>query len=138
MFQRSNFKIVVAYDNLETAIRVKALVDRVAVEIRPACELKCEYWRFDLLCHVEFASAAAADALAADMIIVAPRDNAELGCEVKAWIENWIPLKMGSHSALVALLEPNGDGRTKDLPPVCGYLRKVANRAGMDFLSHAP
>src|SRR5207247_3716562 len=87
------FNIVIAYETLAAAIRVKEMSDRLATDLRPACKLNCEFWRFDLLSHPSFSAKAATDASQADMIIIAARGDADLMREVKSWFEAWLPQK---------------------------------------------
>src|SRR6266536_6034749 len=72
------FNIVIVYETLAAAIRVKEMSDRLATDLRPACKLNCEFWRFDLLTHPSFRAKAATEASQADMIIVAARGASEL------------------------------------------------------------
>jgi hypothetical protein len=130
------FNIVVVYETLAAALRVKEMSDRLASDLLPACKLNCEFWRFDLLSHPSFSARAVTDASQADMVIVAARGDSDLIPEVKDWFSTWVPRRRPGHSALVALLEE--DRTVPGQPPaLCGYLQEVAALCGMDFFCQA-
>src|ERR1043166_1345464 len=130
------FNIVIAYETLAAAIRVKVMADRLACDLRPACKLNCEFWRFDLLGHPSFSAKAISDACQADMVIIAARGDADLVGDVKSWFESWLPQRRPGHSALVALLDE--DRTVPGSPPaLCGHLQQLAALGGMDFFCQA-
>src|SRR6266513_2731907 len=104
---------------LASAISLKEMSDRLATDLRPACKLNCEFWRFDLLVHPSFRTKAATEASQADMIIIAARGDSEL-MAVKEWFENWLPQKRTAHSALVALLDEEKTVPGEP-PALCNY-----------------
>jgi hypothetical protein len=112
------------------------MADRLASDLRPACKLNCEYWRFDLLGHPSFGAKAIQDACQADMVIIAARGDKELIGDVKSWFESWLPQRRVGHSALVALLD---EDRTApgNPPPLCECLQQLAALSGMDFFCQA-
>ena len=129
------FNIVIVYETLAAAIRVKEMSDRLATDLRPACKLNCEFWRFDLLVHPSFCTKAATEASQADMIIIAARGDSEL-MAVKQWFETWLPQKRTAHSALVALLDEEKTVPGEP-PALCNYLQQIAALGNMDFFCQA-
>jgi hypothetical protein len=68
--------------------------------------------------------------------VLALGTDGELASEARAWTENLLRKRGTLEGALVSLFEPatgaSAQGCSKDT-----YLRKVAHRGGMDYLSHA-
>jgi hypothetical protein len=90
-------------------------------------------WKFEMLRNPELAEAAAAEALGANVVIVAAHESSPLPVEFTRWIDSWLPLRGKETAALIALID--GSVRpTASLPSVYGYLQEVAGAAGMDFL----
>src|SRR5262249_17960024 len=95
-------------------------------------EINSDLWKFELLNLPQLGERAALEAAQADMIIISTRGTGELPAHVKKWIERWLPQKTGGQSALVALLHPD-PAPMGEWPPLCAYLRQVAERGNMDF-----
>ena len=55
---------------------------------------------------------------------------------VRNWIETWLPQKKNGPTALVVLLDEEGESLCKP-PPCCVYLHQVAERGNMDFFCNA-
>ena len=136
MARTPSFNMMIVYDSLPAALRVKEMADRLAEDLRPNCALKCEFWKFSLLNHAGFRAGAEADALRADMIIVAANGHAEFAAEVKTWFETLLRAKGPGHCALVALLdeELTVPGQS---PPLCASLQEICAAASQDFFCQA-
>lgn len=83
------------------------------------------------------ASQAAERAAGADLIVFAMTGSGDLPQEIKLWIEEWLGKRTAHEGALVGLVETESG----PCPIACLkeiYLRHVAHRAGMDYLSHEP
>jgi hypothetical protein len=130
------FKILIAYETFDGALRVKEMLDRLAADLQPACKLQCEFWKFDLLSQPSFRAKAEADASGADMIIIAARGDADLVDGVKSWFESWLPRKQPGQAALVAILEDQVPV-PGEIPRPCAYLQSAAARGSMDFFCQA-
>ena len=98
-------------------------------------EFRSEMWKFEILRKPELVEIAAAEALEADVIIVAARGAAPLPLEVTKWIDRWLPLRAERSGALIAQIEASLILKRAGTP-VYAYLKKVAATAKMDFLPH--
>ena len=94
-------------------------------------------WRFDSFDRPERWEAAAAEAAAADIIIVALRQSRDVPLQVTSWIEEWTRCRKRHHGALVLLLDSRA-ARDAGKSEVAGRLQAVAETAGMDFFCGEP
>ncbi len=128
--------VAVVYET--PAIREHAVrfCERLAHEHESAPTAETNWWSFHLLCHSEAGADAAQKAALADVVIFAMDATGDLPDDIKLWIENWLNKRGDREGALVGLLAR--EERSYDVPPFREiYLRHIAHRAGMDFLSHA-
>jgi len=129
---RSFFNVVAVYEDTGASARAMEVCQLLASKLGSEVELRSCLWQFDLLRNEPASHCAVAEAVEADLIIVAARQNAELREEVKQWVEAWVPEKRGQTAALVALLGQAGTGLVSTTQPH-SYLKEAATRAGMDF-----
>ncbi len=131
-------KIVIAYEDLANGIEATAMLSRLAAQLETEFQIKSDawqidnsVWKFELLRDPELRKQAAAEAVAADMIILSVC-NARLPASVSDWIESVLPMKEGRPAALVALFD--GENDTSGEPPRPeAYLRRLAEQNGLDF-----
>jgi hypothetical protein len=128
------FKIVIAYENLAAGLRAKEMTERLAAQLESELEVKSDLWKFEMLDHPQLRGHAATAAAAADMVVVSTGRSDELPAHVQTWIDDWLPLKKGGVTALVALVDPATESPGKP-SRLCAYLRQVAEEGGMDFFS---
>jgi hypothetical protein len=128
-FNNVSVKVVIAYDNLQTAKRAEAIYERLAERLGESFDFEQHLWRFDVLEEERFRAEAAQDAAAADILIVATMNDAQLPAAVQSWLEASLQQHRGV-SALVALLQHQS-------APVQPYLEDVARRGGMDFFAQS-
>lgn len=130
--------IAVIYEN--SAIREHAVrfCDRLGEDYHYDAGPEINWWSFRILSQPATANDAARKAAATDLIVFATSAEGDLPRDVKLWIENWLGLRGEREGALVSLID-HGEQGSSDVPPFKQiYLRHIAHRAGMDFLSHAP
>jgi hypothetical protein len=128
--------VVVVYET--PAIREHAVrfCERLEHERDSAASAEMNWWSFRFLGHSATGSHAAQKASRADVVIFAMDAAGDLPDEIKSWIELWLNKRGEREGALVGLLAR--EDRSNDVPPFREiYLRNIARRAGMDFLSHA-
>jgi len=136
MNEVNEFNIVVAYDDFAGAVRARQLTTRLAVQVTPVMGINSDSWRFDFLGHPRLRERAAAQAAAADIVIIAADGCAELPAHVKAWLECWLRRRKAGDAALVALLDPEATSVGQPLPLI-DYLRQMTERSGLDFFNNA-
>jgi hypothetical protein len=96
---------------------------------------QCTWWNIDNLLHARVLDDAVQAAIAADLIIVALSLPGELPPGLCVWVDFWLPRRPQGSGALVALIgvpeqSSLASAQARD------YLRAVARRAHMDFLTH--
>lgn len=118
------------------AIREQAVrfCERLAGEPKSEA-LKINWCSFPHLASSQSGDDAAQKAAEADVIIFAMAGIGDLPDEVKLWIEKWLNKRGEREGALVGLLKCEEPHETASFREI--YLRHVARRAGMDYLSHA-
>jgi hypothetical protein len=128
--------IVVCEDPM-TAPRACALLKRVGLQSGAGGRLLYSWWTFGVLASATLRQLAAAEAAAADMVIIAAREGPGLPETVKDWISLWLATGEYHHRrrALVALLEPdkrqNGTSRG-----VLAELKHLAEADEIDFFAN--
>jgi hypothetical protein len=81
------------------------------------------------------ATDAARRAVEADLVVFALEPGGDLPHSTKLWIDSWLGKRSEHEGAIIGLTESTGPGDMASLKEI--YLRHVAHRAGMDYLSHA-
>ena len=127
------FKIVLAYQDQESAGRGVQICNKIAHDLGKSFELNKVMWKFDLLNVPKMRQLAEEDATTADMIIFAMHQNAELSLSVCAWIEKALADASEKPRALVALLSRDCDTQRN---PGLDYLRRLAETNRIDFFSN--
>ena len=130
------FKIVVAGEDFGAVLRAQALSRRLAAELKPAFAISSDAWKFEALDNSRTGEVAAKGAAKADMVIIAAGGAVEPPAHVKSWIESWLPRKRKAVTALVALCDPE-DKIPNESSPLCAYLRRIARKGDMDFLTNS-
>ncbi len=103
------FNATIAYDNPEAARHAIWLVDRWASARGRQFEVHHELWRFDVLSLPAVRAQAVADAIRSDLVVVCADRDRELPANVKTWLEEWRDRSIPGSTALVALLETDGE-----------------------------
>jgi len=129
--------VAVAYADKATRERAMLLCDHLVDKLWQDVDFEITWWKFDYLNDQRIASDAADAARQADMVIFSAEADRELTPAVQGWIESWAARRESREGALVALIG-NDNGPANGTGPVHIYLRGVARRAEMDYLSNLP
>jgi len=128
--------VVICEDEL-THSQALSVCDRLVSGFWPEVEFQFHWWQFANLQEAINAHAAADGAVTADMIVWATHAEGDFPQYVTDWVQIWVGKRGNREGALVALVgyehERRSEGAAKHL-----YLREVAHRANMDFLSEIP
>jgi hypothetical protein len=127
--------VVVVYET--PAIREHAVrfCERLAEECECMPVSEMNWWSFHLLTLPAEGRDAAQKAADADVVVFAMKAGGDLPQDIKLWIENWLNRRGEREGAVVGLLAREAP---HDIAPFREiYLRHIARRAGMDYLSHA-
>jgi hypothetical protein len=127
------FRVVIVYEDFRTARQAQQACDFLAANLTHEWQVTSQMWKFDLLRIPELRELAAEDALLANLIIVSCNGDGELPADVRTWIEMWLGHDADA-VALVALLDcPPGQAERAQVTQ--GYLKRVAQRAHMEFIA---
>jgi hypothetical protein len=100
-------------------------------------EFDVSWWSYADVADARTGHKASERALDADLIIFATRPEQKLPASLTSWIESWLNLRGEREGVLVGLMDPGahqcGGAADKYI-----YLRNVAHRAGMDYLTEIP
>lgn len=128
--------MVVVYETPSIREHAVGFCEQLARGQESAVLSEMNWWSFRLLGNSIAAEDAAQHAAAADIVIFAMDAAGDLPDEIKWWIENWLNKRGEREGALVGLLardEPSQEiASFREI-----YLRNIARRAGMDYLSHS-
>jgi hypothetical protein len=132
---RTAKSVVVIYEDPSIRDRAVTFCERLAEEQHSA-ELNTDWWSFPLLSHTEMAHSAVEKAARADVVVFAMDARGDLPEEIKLWIEKWLNKRGEREGAIAGLLHRDegwhGMASFREI-----YLRHIARRAGMDYVSHA-
>lgn len=120
------------------AIREHAVrfCERLSEEKDCAPVSEVNWWTFHVLGNAIAGGDAARKAADADVVVFAMHAKGDMPEEIKWWIETWLNKRGEREGALVGLLVRE-EARHDAAPFREIYLRNIALRAGMDYLSHA-
>jgi len=135
MTTKATWSLVVLYENTQTRETAAGFCDYLVEQMWVDSGLDVNWWSFDGLRETGPSAKAAEKAKDADWVIFALRAEQEVPAHLKNWIEAWLARRGTREGTLVGLLH--------DIPAATGsetqcYLRQVAHRAGMDYLSQVP
>jgi hypothetical protein len=134
---KTAWSVVVAYE--DTAAREQAVdfCDQLVRRFWARFEFEVSWWSFNLLQAEHVALEAADKAARADLIILSSVRQDDLPAVVKGWIENWLTRRGDCEGILAGLM---GQGTAADGLETHNhyYLRQVAHRGGMDYLTQLP
>lgn len=132
MTKKSALKILIAYENLDAGVRAKKISERVAAQLNSKFNFQNNLYKFDFLSHPQLREEATLEAATADVVIISAHEAGDLPYHVKNWMEEWVPCRRKSQSALVALLGKDDDDQWKSAV-TREFLQQMAERAQMDF-----
>jgi hypothetical protein len=130
--------VVVVYENVAAREHAARFCDQLTEQRSAKAALNLDWWSFDSLTDSAPASEAARKAKKADLIIFAVTSGGELPPEIKLWTETWLGKRNDLEGAVVGLVV---DREANPCEIACLkeiYLRHLARRAGMDYLSQMP
>jgi hypothetical protein len=133
---RPLFEVLVVYEDFVAGRRAGDTCSFLLSQLGDEFEFRSEMWKFEILRNPKLVEIAAAEALEADVIIVASRGTAPLPREVTNWIERWLPLRVERTGALIIAQIEGSMILKRAATAVYAYLEKVAATAKMDFLPH--
>jgi hypothetical protein len=131
------WSVLVLYDDAETRQRAMKVCDHLVHQFWSEVEFTFHWWRTDFLEDDTMAATAAADAANADFIVANSSPERELSPFVRNWFDAWISQREGREGAFVDLTEAGAASAIRAQHKK-NFLRNVAHRAGMDYLTKVP
>jgi len=127
--------VVVIYENPATRERAVAFCDRLVERFWARLGFDISWWSFSLLEDANSSREATDRAAEADLVLFATESEGAFPLRVTTWIETWLDQRGDREGALVALLPEEVSREAIDNHL---YLRRIAHRAGMDYLTGIP
>jgi len=134
---KTAWSVVVVYE--DTAAREQAVdfCDQLVKRFWARFEFDVNWWSFGLLQNEPTAVAAAEKAAQADLIILCSLRQEDFPAPVKGWIERWLHRRGDREGILAGLVDP-GVGLNDRQAQKHHYLRQIAHRGSMDYLTQLP
>jgi hypothetical protein len=129
--------ITIAYDQKRAGGRAAQLFSLIGQEQKGQLRIAIQLWRFDLLADPDWRNFAAAEALQADILVIAMCKPTSLSAAVEQWFTMWLDAKRGFHAAVIALVEGESEADSSDLPEL-HFLESATKEAGLDFFTPRP
>ncbi|NBV23981.1 MAG: hypothetical protein EBS05_18945 [Proteobacteria bacterium] len=128
------FNVLVAYDEVAMGVRAKHVLDSITRTLEAECKIVVNLWKFSMLQRVELADSAVLEAVVANLIILALREDNGVPKETKAWIETWLQRRAGAAGALVLVFDPAQNSSTA-VSPIHRQLLEVGERGKLDVFA---
>jgi hypothetical protein len=127
--------VVVVYENPAVREHAARFCDHLSERHRAEARLEITWWSFAFIEQPVMAHDAGRRAADAELIVFALEPDGDLPQSIKVWIDGWIGKRCEHEGAIIGLTEHTRPGDIASLKEI--YLRHVAHRAGLDYLSHA-
>lgn len=134
---RESWSVTVLYEDTDVRQRAMRMCDHLMRQFWSDIEFDFNWWRFSFLADPILARQAGRHLMDADVIIFAARRENELSPAITNWLESHLETRGVREGAFIALFGQEDEqpkaGSRKDL-----YLRALAQRIGMDYLTEPP
>lgn len=137
MNRRLSVNVLILHENFDAAIMARVTLEPFLDLLKRDFAVRLDLWGLDeLQAFPLLREDSAAEALAADIIVVALHDGVEILEVLREWFGVWVPKKKGRPSALV-VLSRNGERTCGKGTPLEAYFREVAASGGMELFCPA-
>jgi hypothetical protein len=126
--------ITVIYEDVPCREAAMALCHNLAEQFKEDLEFTFSWWNMKYLIAPELARQASHAATRADLIIFSTHSDQDLTPDVKSWIENWLPDRLGREGAITVLTRHSHHPELLS-SPLGQHLSEVARKGELDFLS---
>lgn len=130
----AGLNVLVAYDNLVSAIKAMNLCDRLAQHFKPVCPLALSFWSLAALGVPLLGRAAADEAAQTNLLVVAVNGDETLPPSIRNWVSRSARRLRYHAGALVAqfhgILPMN-----QEISPAYECLKHIADDSGLGFFS---
>jgi len=101
------------------------------------CEFDVSWWSFGLLQKEPTVTEAAEKAARAELVILSSLRQEDFPAPVTGWIESWLGRRGDREGILAGLMGPGAASSSRQTQKHL-YLREVARRGAMDYLTQVP
>ncbi len=133
---KSTWSVVVVYEHPLSREQAMVFCDQMVERFWDKLSFDIGWWSYDMLQEAESGSLAVERAAKADLIIVATGGGDHPPREVRAWLEGSLRGRGDREGAIVGLTRTSVDQPTPC--PADLFLRNLAHRSGMDYLTQMP
>jgi hypothetical protein len=134
---KTAWSVVVVYDDAAAREQAVDFCDQLVKRFWARFEFDVSWWSFGLLQKEPVATEAAEKAARADLVILSSLRQEDFPAPVKGWIEGWLTRRGNREGILAGLVDP-GAGSSGRRAWKHHYLRQVAHRGAMDYLTQVP
>jgi hypothetical protein len=124
--------VLILGENSANTQQACGLLAQVGLNHQAEGRLICSWWNFEVLAITPLRRLAVAEAVAADLVVIAADHAPALPPRVVDWFHQWLGLREDHPRALVALLD-SGGAWNGSMPGVLTQLRKLAEAGQLDF-----
>jgi uncharacterized protein YcaQ len=125
--------VSVVHEDFATGTRADEFCRTLASRLGSHCEIAKELWPLTEFRTPKLKAVAAAEAAAADLVVISVHHGEALPDEVTSWIDLWLKQKRTRPGVLLALFDPVYLGSSSSMQ---AFLQTVAKKGNMEFLAH--
>jgi hypothetical protein len=134
---KAAWSVVVVYEDATARERAVDFCDQLVQRFWARFEFDVGWWSFGMLQQEPAATEAVEKAAKADLVLLASGLPGDFPVAVEGWVEAWLR-RRGDREGLLAGLIDSGGGASGQEARKHNYLRRVAHRAAMDYLTQVP
>lgn len=131
------WSVVVVFEDAATRGQAVEVCDHLVRRFWTDSELALSWWSWEMLEQPTHAQEAIQKAAEADFLIFAVRTERDFPAALQGWIETWLTMRGERDGALMSLFGKEAEAG-EALAERHAYLRQVAHRGGMDYLTETP
>jgi hypothetical protein len=125
--------IVILYDDLATALRAKRALDLLPSATEGEGAPQVAFWKLELLSDPILAHEIAAQAAAADVLLLSLHDREQLDAGLQAWLKLWLDQRDADQACALGLLMDRKAAAQGRGHPVVSWFEALAGHAGADL-----
>ena len=134
---KAAWSVVVVYEDAAAREQAVDFCDQLVKRFWATFEFDVSWWSFSLLQTEHVAMEAAEKAAQADLIILASLREEDFPVHVPKWVESWLR-RRGEREGILAGLIGQGTATSVGGATKHYYLRQIAHRGAMDYLTQVP
>ena len=133
---RPKFNFVIIHEDIATGNIAHYFYNHFIHELGEECDFSFELWNFQVLAISAIGNSALQVATQADFVIFSLHGRAGIPAETRRWIKAWSRLVADSDAALIVLTTDKPQSRGGKTASTLAYLRRIAQRIKIAFISH--